>query len=160
MYNDSIIDGSVNLIVFEKWLDKKLKTLFNPLTDIIAANDAPPKRPTKPYQPKPGTSISNLTSKPDLHEQQKHDDSAKEKPSSDKDKKDWLCTKLYRLMDCDVFKAKSLDERKEYAKTEKLCFNCFDKGHSLKDCNSKYRCRVSNCNKKHHSLIHYETLFK
>ena len=48
MYDDSIIDGSVNLIVFEKWLDKKLKTLFSPLTDIIAANDAPPKLPTKP----------------------------------------------------------------------------------------------------------------
>ena len=61
-------------------------------------------------------------------------------------------------MDCDVFKVKSLDERKEYAKTEKLCFNCFSKGHSLKDCNSKYRCRVNNCNKKHHSLTHGETV--
>ena len=95
--------------------------------------------------------INSLTSKPDLHEQQKHDDSAKENPSSDKDKKDikcWLCTKPHRLMDCDVFKAKSLDERKEYVKTEKLCFNCFSKGTSLKDCNSKYQCRVNNCNKK------------
>ena len=61
-------------------------------------------------------------------------------------------------MDCDVFKAKILDKRKEYVKTEKLCFNCFSKGHSLKDCNSKYRCRVNNCNKKHSPLIHYETV--
>ena len=38
-----LIDGSVNLIVFEKQLHKKLKTLFNPLEDIIAANDTPPK---------------------------------------------------------------------------------------------------------------------
>ena len=45
-----------------------------------------------------------------------------------------------------------------YLKTEKFCFNCFSKGHSLKDCNSKYRCRVNNCNKEHHSLIHYETV--
>ena len=43
--------------------------------------------------------------------------------------------------------AKSLDERNEYVKTEKLYFNCFSKGHSLKECNSKYRCRVNNCNK-------------
>ena len=56
------IGGSVNLIVFEKWFGKKLKTLFNPLADIIAANDTPPKRPTKPYQPKPGTK-SKLSSK-------------------------------------------------------------------------------------------------
>ena len=48
-------------------------------------------------------------------------------------------------------------KRKEYVKTEKLCFNCFSKGHSLKGCNSKYRCCVNNCNKKH-SLIHYETI--
>ena len=47
--------------------------------------------------------------------------------------------------------------KKEYVKTEKLCFNCFSKEHSLKDWNSKYRCRVNNCNKKHNSLIHYET---
>ena len=76
--DSNLIDGSVNLIVFEQWLDKKLKTFFNPLADTIAANDTPPKRPTKPYQPKLGTSINSLTSKPDLHEQQKHDDSAKE----------------------------------------------------------------------------------
>ena len=58
---------------------------------------------------------NNLTSKPDVHEQQKHDDSAKENPLSDKDKKDikcWLCTKPHRLMGCDVFKAKSLDKKK------------------------------------------------
>ena len=59
-------------------------------------------------------------------------------------------------MDCGVFKAKRLDERKEYVKTEKLCFNCFSKGHSLKECNSKYWCRINNCNKEHHSSIHYE----
>ena len=91
--------------------------------------------PLKPYQPKPGTSINSFTSKPDLHEQHKHDGSAKEKPSSEKDKKDIkfsLWTKLHRLMDCDAFKAKNLDERKENVKTEKLCFNCFSKGHSLR----------------------------
>ena len=126
---------------------------MNPLADIIAANETPPKRQTKLYQPKPGTSINSHTSKPNLHEQQKHDNKAKENSSSDKDKQNikcWLCTKPHGLSDCDVFKAKSLDERKEYVQTEKLCFNCFSKGHSLKNCNSKYRCRVNNCNKKYH----------
>ena len=89
--DNNLIDGSENLTFFEKWLDKKLKTLFNLLADIIAGNDTPPKRQTKPYQPKPGTSINSLTSKPDFHEQQKHDDSAREKPSSDKGKKDIKC---------------------------------------------------------------------
>ena len=97
--DSNLIGGSVSLIVFEKWLDKKIKNTLNPLADIIAANDTPPKRPTKPYQPKPRTSINSLTSKLNLHEQQKHDDSAKENPSSEKDKKDikcWLCKKPHR----------------------------------------------------------------
>ena len=66
----------------------------------------------------------------------------------------WLCAKLYRLMDCDNFKGKTAHERKEYIKSERLCYNCFSKGYNLKDCKSKYRCRIENCNKKHHSLIH------
>ena len=31
----SLIDGSVNLATFEKWLKDQLKTSFNPLADII-----------------------------------------------------------------------------------------------------------------------------
>ena len=31
--------GSVNLIVFEQWLEKKLKRYFNPIADIIAADE-------------------------------------------------------------------------------------------------------------------------
>jgi len=34
--NRDLIDGSVNLYVFEKWLEDKLKTFFNPLADIIS----------------------------------------------------------------------------------------------------------------------------
>ena len=30
-----MLNGSVNLITLENWLDKKLKPLFNPLADII-----------------------------------------------------------------------------------------------------------------------------
>ena len=34
--NSNMLDGSVNLITLENWLDKKLKSLFNPLADIIS----------------------------------------------------------------------------------------------------------------------------
>ena len=34
--NSNMLDGSVNLITLENWLDKKLKSLFNPLIDIIS----------------------------------------------------------------------------------------------------------------------------
>ena len=29
-----MLDGSVNLITLEKWLNEKLKSMFNPLADI------------------------------------------------------------------------------------------------------------------------------
>ena len=72
----------------------------------------------------------------------------------------WLRMKLHRLMGCDNFKGKTTDERKEYIKSERLCYNCFSKGHNLKDCKSKYHCRIDNCNKKHHSLIHTDKEIK
>ena len=72
----------------------------------------------------------------------------------------WLCTKPHRLMDCNNFKGKTIDERKEYIKSERLCYNFFSKGHNAKDCKSKYRCRVDSCNKRHHSLIHTDKEIK
>ena len=34
--NSNMLDGSVNLITLKNWLDKKLKSIFNPLADIIS----------------------------------------------------------------------------------------------------------------------------
>ena len=34
--NSNMLDGSVNLITLENWCDKKLKSLFNLLADIIS----------------------------------------------------------------------------------------------------------------------------
>ena len=34
--NSNMLDGSVNLITLENWLNKKLKSLFNSLADIIS----------------------------------------------------------------------------------------------------------------------------
>ena len=58
-----------------------------------------------------------------------------------------LFIKPRRLMNCDNFKGKTTNERKEYIKSEGLRYNCFSKGHNVKDCKSKYRCRIDNCNK-------------
>ena len=55
-------------------------------------------------------------------------------------------------MDRDNFKGKTIDEGKEYNKSERLGYHCFSKDHNVKDCESKYRCRIEYCNKRHHSL--------
>ena len=41
--NSNMLDGSLNLITLENWLDKKLKSLFNPLADIISNEEDKPK---------------------------------------------------------------------------------------------------------------------
>ena len=38
----NLIDGRVNLIVLENWLERKLRAYFSPLSDIIAAKDTSP----------------------------------------------------------------------------------------------------------------------
>ena len=38
----NLIDGRVNLIVLENWLERKLRTYFSPLADIIAPKDTSP----------------------------------------------------------------------------------------------------------------------
>ena len=57
-------------------------------------------------------------------------------------------------MECEKFIKKNLQERKEFVSTNKLCWNCLSKAHFVKQCKSKYRCKIDKCGKHHHSLLH------
>ena len=63
-------------------------------------------------------------------------------------------------MDCFKFLKKSLEERKEFVKTNKLCENCLLKGHSLESCISKFNCRKDGCSQKHHTLLYKDQTVK
>ena len=58
-------------------------------------------------------------------------------------------------MDCPSFKNRSISERRQFVKENKLCFNCLSKTHIVKDCKSSFICHKKNCkfnqnyNKKH-----------
>ena len=54
----------------------------------------------------------------------------------------------------DAFRKKSVNERMEFVRSNKLCFNCLAK-HLSKDCKSQRTC--SKCHHKHHSLLHNES---
>ena len=45
-----------------------------------------------------------------------------------------------------------LADRHKFVKDKKLCFNCFQSGHSSNACPSKFTCRE--CKMKHHTLLH------
>ena len=46
-----------------------------------------------------------------------------------------------------------LNRKNWFVEQEKLCWNCLAKGYILKNCETEVRCRVSNCNKQHHTLL-------
>ena len=48
----------------------------------------------------------------------------------------------------------SINVKNEFVKANKLCWNCLGKGHNIKNCQSKHRCKVANYNKRHHTLLH------
>ena len=52
-------------------------------------------------------------------------------------------------MDCISFKNRSICERRQFVKENKLFFNCLSKTHIVKDCKSSFICHKKNCNKKH-----------
>ena len=83
----------MNLVVFENWLVRKLKTYFNP------------QDTSRRYQIPKGNKnlkVNNILS-------EKKDDNimpATDGKEESKNLKCWLCTKPQRLMDCNNFKGK------------------------------------------------------
>ncbi|XP_029177615.1 uncharacterized protein LOC114945521 [Nylanderia fulva] len=62
------------------------------------------------------------------------------------------CPGNHRLMQCDDFKRKSVEQRIQLLRSNKCCFNCLKVGHFPNDCSSQKRCNV--CRRAHHTLLH------
>ncbi|XP_071629507.1 uncharacterized protein [Temnothorax longispinosus] len=62
------------------------------------------------------------------------------------------CEESHPLRLCEVFKAKSVEERFKYVQKQKLCYNCLYTGHPTNQCRSKYSC--FHCKRRHHTLLH------
>ena len=66
-----------------------------------------------------------------------------------------MCNNIHPLYRCEFFKSKSPEERGEFVKRNKICFNCINsKEHISRACNSSIRCRSPRCGKPHHTLLH------
>ena len=55
---------------------------------------------------------------------------------------------------CEVLKSKPYKERIEFLKGLQLCFGCLRKGHLAKSCTTRRTCKVTNCFKKHPTVLH------
>ncbi|XP_070153697.1 uncharacterized protein [Polyergus mexicanus] len=62
------------------------------------------------------------------------------------------CSGNHNLMLCDEFKRKSVEQRTQFLKSHKCCFNCLKVGHFPTSCKSKKRCNL--CRRAHHTLLH------
>lgn len=57
------------------------------------------------------------------------------------------------LYHCSEFKTYSVPRRREYVRTNKLCFSCLSSTHMVDTCKSKYLC--GKCQQRHHTLLHF-----
>ena len=144
--NTSLMDSS--------WLDRQLKVYFNPLVEVVATQELPNSKKT-PIN----CHINNFLQK-QVH---KNNKDAKEQNDKGDERgeqipqrsiKCWLCHENHSLMSCFKFLKKSLEERREFVKRNKLCENCLSKGHLLESCISKFNCRKDGCSQKHRTLLH------
>lgn len=62
------------------------------------------------------------------------------------------CAEAHALESCNRIKSWTVEDRVRWLRRKKLCFVCFSADHWANKCQSKYRC--SECNRKHHHLIH------
>ena len=79
----------------------------------------------------------------------------KTKTQKDKPKIKWqcfFCKEPHHLDTCEAFLKKSLEERYKYVSSERLCFGCLGKNHSVKKCKWKRRYKV--CRRPHPTSLH------
>ncbi|XP_017893334.1 uncharacterized protein LOC108632952, partial [Ceratina calcarata] len=64
-----------------------------------------------------------------------------------------FCKGEHKLYACEKFVKLGQQEKYEFVKKERLCFNCLRKNHTTEKCT----CRsCKKCNRKHHTILHFE----
>ena len=121
-------ENNIHLISFERWLANKIHSSLNPVATLIE---------------------STIRSKGSGNQGDKSN-----KLKHDKKLRCWFCRDSHKISDCTVLKATPVDDRREFVKKNKLCFNCLSSDHMISQCRSKHSCKVSGCNKRHPTLLH------
>ena len=115
--NLDILDGDVDLTFLERWLEKRLKIIFNSIANIIATQ---------------GTKTDIPHQKMDKERKQInlfHNSIPDKSKKTTKTLVCYLCSQDHRIMDCVKFKQKTATKRKRM----------------LKECQSEFRCCVDGC---------------
>ena len=65
-----------------------------------------------------------------------------------------MCADSHSLFNCQTFKNLSVDDRQDFVKLNKLCYNCLRGNHRSNACKLTRVCTVTGCGKKHTRLLH------
>lgn len=63
-----------------------------------------------------------------------------------------FCKEAHFMRNCPKFLEKNINDRIHVVKITNSCFNCLLNDHGVKECKSKFSCRI--CSLKHHTLLH------
>ena len=131
-----------NLSDLERWLKDCVESEFNPYA--IAAR---PKN-SVPAGPRHHTSMNTSIVPP----------AAPSKPQSSSSGSlvsvCLICSMDHHLTKCKDYLLKTPEERYDFVKQHRLCFNCLDSRHRIAECKSKGSCKVTDCGIKHHTTLH------
>lgn len=149
-------DGAT-LLEFERWLCRRVDTLFNPYEDYI--HEELENKKSRSMKPRSNEQINLLNTTiglPTGDSQYVNKDSegyggSKGQSSNDKCV---VCPGKHRVAFCSIFKAKPLKERRKVVWDQKLCLNCLKANHQARNCTSSKRCLKRGCGQPHHTLLH------
>ncbi|XP_061398464.1 uncharacterized protein LOC133334184 [Musca vetustissima] len=69
-----------------------------------------------------------------------------------------ICQGEHRIYDCRRFLNLSIPDRWKQIKKIRACFSCLYIGHTTRDCRRKRVCPVEGCQRRHHKLLHEDTV--
>ena len=74
--------------------------------------------------------------------------------SPHKSKKCFYClNECQDISDCRAFKNKTTNDRWDWMKKDRRCFNCLAAGHSRRSC-EEFLCKIRRCKRPYHFLLH------
>ncbi|XP_028176994.1 uncharacterized protein LOC114364858 [Ostrinia furnacalis] len=62
------------------------------------------------------------------------------------------CDQEHKINYCSQFMKQSVDDRRDFVRQKRLCFNCLRLGHLARDCKNNTRCKI--CRRLHNTLLH------
>jgi hypothetical protein len=66
-------------------------------------------------------------------------------------------TKLHWLVKYETLIGPEVSERQKTMQLLVLCRNCFSTDHKARDCTRPSKCKIAECNYRHHTLLQHQT---